>query len=54
MNIFENHIKEIENLVQKNKSHLRLKNLKPIRPSRIRTYIRDLEGPCPNPLDDGP
>ena len=27
MNIFENHIKEIENLVQKNKSHLRLKNL---------------------------
>ena len=27
MNIFENHIKEIENLVQKNKSYLRLKNL---------------------------
>ena len=25
-----------------------------IRLSRIRTYIRDLEGPCPNPLDDGP
>ena len=24
------------------------------RPSRIRTYIRDLEGPCPNPLDDEP
>ena len=24
------------------------------RPSRIRTCIRDLEGPCPNPLDDGP
>ena len=22
--------------------------------SRIRTYIRDLEGPCPNPLDDEP
>ncbi len=27
MNIFENHFKEIENLVQKNKSHLSLKNL---------------------------
>jgi hypothetical protein len=25
-----------------------------IRLSRIRTYIRDLEGPCPNPLDDEP
>lgn len=22
--------------------------------SRIRTYIRDLEGLCPNPLDDKP
>ncbi len=22
--------------------------------SRIRTYIRDLEGPCPDPLDDKP
>ena len=25
-----------------------------IRLSRIRTYIRDLEGPCPDPLDDEP
>lgn len=24
------------------------------RPSRIRTYIRNLEGFCPNPLDDRP
>ena len=23
-------------------------------PSRIRTYIENLEGFCPNPLDDGP
>lgn len=23
-------------------------------PSRIRTYIRNLEGFCPNPLDDRP
>ena len=27
MNIFENYLKEIENLVHKNKSHLSLKNL---------------------------
>ena len=27
MNIFENHFKEIENLVLKNKSHLNLKNI---------------------------
>ena len=27
MNIFENHFKEIENLVLKNKSHLNLSNI---------------------------
>ena len=27
---------------------------KKYRLSRIRTYIRDLEGPCPDPLDDEP
>ena len=26
----------------------------PCEPSRIRTYIKNLEGLCPNPLDDGP